>query len=147
MDATDTARAIIVGYSAAGYDVAILASGYPQRIQGAVFIASASPFGEPLPERMVSWDDKLETTEGWAKHNRHYWLTNYPDWLRFFASKLVTEPHSTKQIEDIIEWGEQTTAQVLIATYECDEPRHSPFADAASAKECYARITCPVLVI
>lgn len=147
MDATDTADAIVVGFSMSGKDAAILASGYPQRVRGAVFIGPVSPFGEPPPGRSYPWGDKLETTEGWAKHNRHYWLTNYADWLSFFASKMVTEPHSTKQIEDIIEWGGQTTAQILVATYECDEPPSNPFADSAKAKECYARIRCPVLVI
>ena len=147
MDETDTAEAIVVGYSAAGQDAAILAYGYPQRIRGAVFIGPVSPFGEPIPERLIAWDEKLESTEGWAKHNRHYWLTNYADWLSFFASKIVSDPHSTKQIEDIIEWGRQTTAEILIATYECDEPSSNPFADSAKADECYAGITCPVLVI
>ena len=147
MDATQTAKAIIVGFSQGGRDAAILASGHPHRIIGAVFIAPVSPFGEALPERMVSWDEKLETTEGWAKHNRHYWLTNYADWLAFFASKLFTEPHSTKQIEDIVEWGSETNAQVLIATYEAKDPPASPFSDSAKAEECYSRIACPVLVI
>ena len=146
MDATDTKEAIVVGYSAAGQDAALLAYGYPQRIRGAVFIGPVSPFGEPTPGR-VPWDEKLASTEGWAKHNRHYWLSNYADWLSFFASKVVTEPHSTKQIEDIIEWGGETSAQILIATYECEEPPSNPLADPAKAKECYERITCPVLVI
>jgi len=122
LDATNTDQAIIVGYSLGGVYAAILASEYPQRIRGAVFIAPVGPFGDPIPERMVSWDDKLESTEGWSKHNRHYWLTNYADWVAFFASKIVNEPHSTKQIEDIIEWGSQTSAQVLIATYEAEDP-------------------------
>ncbi len=146
MDATETTQAIVVGYSAGGEDVAILACAYPQRIQGAVFIGPVSPFGERLPERQQPWGDKLESTEGWAKHNKHYWLTNYADWLSFFASKVVSEPHSTKQIEDIVEWGSQTNAQVLIATYEADEPPLSPFV-AEKAEEYYARIKCPVLVI
>jgi pimeloyl-ACP methyl ester carboxylesterase/predicted glycosyltransferase len=145
MDATDTRQAIVVGYSAGCEDVAILTTAYPQRIQGAVFLGPVSPFGERLPERSP-WGDKLESTEGWAKHNKHYWLTNYADWLSFFASKVVSEPHSTKQIEDIVEWGSQTTAQVLIATYEADEPPLSPFV-AENAEEYYARIKCPVLVI
>jgi pimeloyl-ACP methyl ester carboxylesterase/predicted glycosyltransferase len=146
MDATETADAIVVGLSAGGFDAAILAYGYPQRVRGAVFIGPVSPFGEPAPGRDVSWSDKLNTTEEWAKHNRHFWLTNYADWLRFFASKVVNEPHSTKQVEDIIEWGSETTPEVLVATYEAEEPRTGPLAKV-SIRERYAAISCPVLVI
>ena len=146
MDATDTAKAIVVGLSMSGRDAAMLAYSYPQRVQGAVFICPVSPFGEP-PKDRLPWGDKLDSTEGWAKHNKHYWMTNYEDWLSFFASKIVSEPHSTKQIEDIIEWGKETTAQILIATYECKEPPENPFADPATVKDRYTQITCPVLVI
>jgi pimeloyl-ACP methyl ester carboxylesterase/predicted glycosyltransferase len=147
MDATNTSKAIVVGFSVSGVDVTLLAADHPTRVAGAVFICPVSPFGEPLPERNVSWSDELTTTEGWAKHNRHYWLRDYEDWLQFFAGKLFTEPHSTKQIDDIIGWGRETTPEVLIATYETDEPASSSFADPTKAKEAYGRIHCPVLVI
>ncbi len=147
MDAKQTPAAIVVGFSSGGMDAAILAQDYPQRVRGAVFIAPVSPFGEPAAGRDVSWSEKLERTDGWAKHNRHYWRANYADWLEFFASKVVSEPHSTKQVEDIIEWGSQTSADVLIATYEAVEPRSGPAAAQVPIKERYAQIACPVLVI
>ena len=147
MDATGTQRAVIVGYSMSGMDVAILAADHADRVLGVVFISAWSPFGETWPERMVSWEDKLDSTKGWAKHNRHYWLRAYDDWLRFFASKVCTEPHSTKLVEDVIEWGSETTAEVLVATYESSEPHNKLFADDASAKEQYRDIRCPMLVI
>jgi pimeloyl-ACP methyl ester carboxylesterase/predicted glycosyltransferase len=147
MDATKTEKAIVVGFSLSGVDAAMLAADHPTRVAGAVFICPVSPFGEALPERKVSWNDELSSTDGWAKHNRHYWLRDYEDWLRFFAGKIFTEPHSTKQIEDVIGWGHETTPEVLIATYESDEPAASSFADATKSKDAYARIRCPVLVI
>src|SRR5580700_1812585 len=147
MDATKTEKAIVVGFSVSGIDTAMLAADHPTRIAGAIFICPVSPFGETLSERKVSWTDELSTTEGWAKHNRHYWLRDFDGWLQFFAGKLFTEPHSTKQIEDIIGWGRETTPEILIATYEGDEPATSSFADATKAREAYSRIRCPVLVI
>jgi pimeloyl-ACP methyl ester carboxylesterase/predicted glycosyltransferase len=147
MDATKTAKAIVVGFSISGVDAAILAADHPTRVAGAVFICPVSTLGESLPERKVSWADELSSTEGWAKHNRYHWLRDYEDWLQFFAGKLFTEPHSTKQIEDIIGWGRETTPEILIATYEGEMPATSSFADAAKAKAAYARIRCPVLVI
>jgi pimeloyl-ACP methyl ester carboxylesterase/predicted glycosyltransferase len=147
MDATKTEKAIVVGFSVSGIDAAMLAADHPARVTGAVFICPVSPFGQALPERKVSWSDELASSEGWAKHNRRYWLRDFEDWLRFFAGKLFTEPHSTKQIEDVIGWGRETTPEVLIATYEADEPATSSFADATKAREAYSRIRCPVLVI
>lgn len=148
MDATGTERASMVGYSAGGVPLAMLAVNHPERVEGAVFIAPVAPFGAPLPERIEhDWDAVLRTSEGWAKHNRHYWLRDYDDWLIFFAGKLLTEPHSTKPIEDVIEWGKQTTAEVLIATYEAPESPGGPPWDRAESPAYYARIRCPVLVI
>jgi pimeloyl-ACP methyl ester carboxylesterase len=147
LDATETPKAIVVGLSLGGQDTALLAHEFPERVQGAVFICPVSPFGS-LPARSEHpWSEKLDTTEGWAKHNKHYWLTGYEDWLRFFAGKVFTEPHSTKQIEDFIEWGNETNAQVLIATYEAKEPASSPLSDRTHLRDMYGRIKCPVLVI
>src|SRR4030095_11094906 len=52
---------------------------HPERVEAAVFIGPNSPGGgQPVPERTVySWEDELDTEEGWAKHNRHYWLRDY----------------------------------------------------------------------
>src|SRR5207244_11547893 len=52
MDATDTERAVIVGLSMGGRWGLQLAARHPDRVQGAVFIAAATPPGETLPERM-----------------------------------------------------------------------------------------------
>ena len=47
--------------------------------------------------------------EGWAKYNRHYWLRDYRGFLEFFFGEIFPEPHSTKQIEDCVAWGLDTT--------------------------------------
>src|SRR5579862_3484798 len=70
MDATDTAKAIVVGLSRGGVDAMILAADFPGRVEGAVLVCPVSPLGEPSTTRTYSWNDKLETTEGWAKFNR-----------------------------------------------------------------------------
>ena len=107
----------------------------------------ASGYVERPDGESHSWDEPLETTEGWAKHNKYYWRKNYRDWLEFFAGKLFTEPHSTKAIEDVIEWGSETNAEVLIATYEAPKSPKQPPSDPENANAYYARIRCPVLVI
>ncbi|HME82258.1 MAG TPA: alpha/beta hydrolase [Candidatus Eremiobacteraceae bacterium] len=149
MDATVTARATVAGYSMGGLHLAMLAANHASRVAGAVFIGPVAPFGaKGRPERTAfSWSEPLPTSEGWAKHNKHYWKRAYDDWLAFFAGKVLTEPHSTKGIEDVIGWGNETNADVLIATYEAPESPGEPPSDLAQAAQYYARIACPVLVI
>jgi hypothetical protein len=45
------------------------------------------------------FDEVLDTDEGWAKENRHYWRRDWRGYLEWFFSQCFTEPHSTKQIE------------------------------------------------
>jgi len=143
LDATETASAVIVGFSMGGQRGLILAAEHPERVEGAVFIGPAfTAGGEPLPERaLYDFDSEFDTVEEWAKHNRFHWLRDYEDWVEFFVSKIFTEPHSTKPIEDGVGWGLETDAETMIATQEAagltpDETR-----------ELCQRIRCPVLVI
>jgi pimeloyl-ACP methyl ester carboxylesterase len=143
MDATQTPRAVIVGFSMGAQRGLLLAANHPERVQAAVFIGGSYPGGgEPLPERMVySWEDELDTDEGWAKHNHHYWLRDYQGYLEFFMSRMFTEPHSTKPIEDTVGWGLETTAQTLALTH------WAPLMEPDEARELARRVRCPVLVI
>jgi pimeloyl-ACP methyl ester carboxylesterase/predicted glycosyltransferase len=143
MDATATRQAVLVSLSAGTYWSLLLAAEHPERVVGTVFIGSRFPSGPEHPDRMVySFDDILDTDEGWARDNRHYWLKHYRDFLGFFMSQVFTEPHSTKQIEDAVSWGLETTPEVLIAT------RDAPFVVNKDTVEEFARrVRCPVLVI
>jgi pimeloyl-ACP methyl ester carboxylesterase/predicted glycosyltransferase len=143
MDATATERAVIVGFSLGGERGLLLAADHPERVEGAVFIGPAFPGGgTPLPERTVyEFDAEYDTDEGWAKHNRFHWLRDYCDWVEFFMSRMFTEPHSTKPIEDAVGWGLETSAEVMIATE--DAPGLTP----EEAQALSARVRCPVLVI
>jgi pimeloyl-ACP methyl ester carboxylesterase len=143
MDATQTPRAIIVGFSMGAHRGLLLAANHPERVQAAVFIGGNYPGGgQPVAERTVySWEDELDTDEGWAKHNRHYWLRDYQGYLEFFMSRMFTEPHSTKPIEDGVGWGLDTTPETLALTY------LAPFMEPEEARELAGRVRCPVLVI
>jgi pimeloyl-ACP methyl ester carboxylesterase/predicted glycosyltransferase len=141
MDATQTPRAVIVGFSMGGQRGLLLAANHPERVEAAVFIGAIYPGGgAPLPEQTVySWEDELDADEGWAKHNQHYWLRDYQGYLEFFMSRVFTEPHSTKPIEDTVGWGLETTGETLVLTYQGLEPDE--------ARELARRVRCPVLVI
>jgi pimeloyl-ACP methyl ester carboxylesterase len=143
MDATATESAIIVGFSLGGQRGLLLAAEHPERVKAAVFIGPSYPGGgEPLPERTVyAWDEELDTDEEWAKDNRRYWLSNYPDYVEFFMSKMFTEPHSTKQIEDTVGWALETTGETLVTA------EGGAGLEPEEARELAGRVQCPVLVI
>ena len=75
-----------------------------------MFIGPRIPLA-PRPSRSVLYpfEEPFDTYEGWAKVNRHYWLDDFRGFLEFFFSQMFTEPHSTKQIEDCVGWGLETT--------------------------------------
>jgi pimeloyl-ACP methyl ester carboxylesterase/predicted glycosyltransferase len=143
LDATSTDRAFIVGFSLGGQRGILLAAEHPERVEGAVFIGASVPAdGTPLLERLVyDFDVEYDTTEGWAKYNRYHWLRDYRDFVEFFMSKMFTEPHSTKPIEDAVGWALETDPQTLITTQ--DGPGLTP----EEARELCAGIRCPVLVV
>ncbi len=143
MNATDTEQAVIVGFSMGGQRGLVLAAEYPERIAGAAFIGPSFPGGgEPLHERWeYEFDEEYDTDEGWAKFNKHYWLRNYPAFVDFFMSRIFTEPHSTKPIEDMVGWALETDARTLIATVE------TPALTPEDARTLAARVRCPVFVV
>jgi pimeloyl-ACP methyl ester carboxylesterase len=143
MDATETERAVIIGLSLGSHRGLILAAEHPERVDGAVFIGPNYPGGgEPLAERtQYSWEDELDTDEGWAKYNKHVWLSDYRGFLEFFFSRMFTEPHSTKPIEDCVGWGLETTGETLVAA------EYAAGLGPEDARELAGRVRRPVLVI
>ena len=79
LDATETSRAIIVGFSMGAQRALLLAADHPDRIEAAAFIGpNYQGGGEPISGRTVySWEDELDTEEGWAKYNRWYWQRDH----------------------------------------------------------------------
>jgi pimeloyl-ACP methyl ester carboxylesterase len=143
MDATGTAEAVLVGLSkGAGWGLRVAAE-HPERVAGLVMVGASVPLTPLPPERQVhSFDEPLDAEEGWAKANRHYWLRDYEGWLEFFFGRCFTEPHSTKQIEDCVGWGRETSPETLLLT--CDAETLETEEDVLDL--CH-RITCPALVI
>jgi pimeloyl-ACP methyl ester carboxylesterase/predicted glycosyltransferase len=143
LDATETDSAIVVAWSMGAQRAVLLAAEHPSRVSGIVFIGPAVPLGAQLSraEAMASFDERRPPYDGWFKFNRHYWLQAYEGFLDFFMSQVFTDPHSTKQIEDAVGWGKETSPETLIATAavpELDEP---------TLRELVARVHCPALVI
>jgi pimeloyl-ACP methyl ester carboxylesterase len=142
MDATGIDRAVIASLSLGAQRALLLAAEHAERIAGAVFICPSVSLGTPLAARIAyPFEDVLETDEGWAKYNRHYWLRDYRDFLEFFFSQMFTEPHSTKQIEDCVGWGLETAPETLVAT------RLAINMGEEETRALCTRVRCPVLVV
>jgi pimeloyl-ACP methyl ester carboxylesterase len=144
MEASGTEQAVLVSLSLGAQRSLLVADAHPERVLGLAFIAPALPLAPVNPERArysALFDQELDTDEGWAKSNMHYWRRDYRGFVEFFISKIYTEPHSTKHFEDGVRWGLETDAETLIATGLADQ------LDEQTTREITSRIECPVLVI
>jgi len=138
LDATGTERAMLAGFCT-GFTWALLfATAEPQRVTGIVAIAPTLPIPpvDPWERSEISFDFDaiLDTTEGWAKENRHYWRRDWQGYVEFFMSQIATEPHSTKPYDDLVEWGMQTDARPVSGRGEPRDPRLRRRAGAQAAQ-------------
>ena len=137
MDATGVARTALVAFSAGGRWAVKLAAEHADRVTHLVLISTSSlrVDGQQRPDFYA----ERESYEGEQKYNAHYWRHDYPGFLQYWAERIVPEPHSTKQHEDIVAWGLETNAEILIKTVE-----DSAVPELA---ELLARIECPTLIL
>ena len=142
MDAVGVERAVVVTWCDMGESL-ILAADHPDRVAGLVMIAPPLSLS-PLPPAPHSFTDVLDTDEGWAKENRHYWLRDWPGYAEFFFSQCFTEPHSTKQLEDAVAWSLETDAETMLVGFDGWDTKE---LDPATIVDLCGRIGCPGLVI
>jgi pimeloyl-ACP methyl ester carboxylesterase len=144
MDATATERAVVVALSRGAERSLLLAANHPERVDRMVLIAPALPLPPATPriQAMREFSEPRDDYTGWGKWNRHFWVEHYEEFLEFFFSQCFTEPHSTKQREDTVDWGLETDAETLVATQLA--PR---LLDEESVRALLSRIDCPILVI
>jgi pimeloyl-ACP methyl ester carboxylesterase len=145
MDATTTEEAVLIGLCGEGVWRAIeLAATRPERVQGIVAFAAGVPLLSPPHPWKLAWsfDDVLSTDDGWAKQNRHYWKRDYAAFARFFFEEVTSEPHSTKQIDDAVEWALDGSVDAMIAEMDADGS-----LDLATVEAICRAVRCPMLVI
>jgi pimeloyl-ACP methyl ester carboxylesterase/predicted glycosyltransferase len=144
LDATKTERAVLMGLSCGALWGTLLAANHPDRVSAIAYIGPAVPLALGHPERAIvgRFEEELDTDEGWAKYNRHYWQRDYEGFLEFFFAKMFNEPHSTKQIEDCIGWALETDPATLANTMSALN-----LCGTEEFAEVCARVKCPVLVI
>ena len=143
LDATGSDRAVIVGFSLGAQRSLLLATEHPARVAGVVFIGPAVPLAPTAPrdQWVAGFNQPRDSYHGWGKYNRHYWLSDYEDFVEFFFSKAYNEPHSTKHHEDAVAWGMDTDPETLVDTH------LGPSLSADDVHALAERVSCPVLVI
>jgi pimeloyl-ACP methyl ester carboxylesterase len=123
LDAAGVDAAMVVGLSSGGRWAIDLATAHPERVLGMVLIAPSVPLLEAA-----------------GKHDSAYWREDYQGFLDDFFAEMFCEPHSTRQIEDGVEWGLDIGPDTLALTVEDPEPERDWEA------LCRA-VSCPVTVV
>jgi pimeloyl-ACP methyl ester carboxylesterase len=152
LDATDTDRAVVVGLSQGGAWALQLAAEHGDRVLGAVFIGASLALTDGRPARVAEGDPadlppsrvplvERDPLEHWAKYDPEYWRGHHEDFLWFFFGMCFPERHSTRQIEDCVAWGLDTTPDVLAAEAGGARP------DRETVEEWCRAVACPVLAI
>jgi pimeloyl-ACP methyl ester carboxylesterase/predicted glycosyltransferase len=146
MDAAGVRSACVAGLSMGAMRALLLARAHPERVDGVFLIGATIPLITPPPPERAAYgfDDDRDDYEGWAKYNRHYWLRDYRGFLEFFFGEIFPEPHSSKQLEDSIAWGLDTTPETLILTMDGGD---SGLPDKAAVEELCRSIRCPACVL
>jgi pimeloyl-ACP methyl ester carboxylesterase len=139
------APSVVLGGLCGGAGLATaMAAARPERVLGLVAINPGLALTPPLPHRVRSdFEARLETYDGWAKLNRHYWSSDWPGFARFFFGEMFPEPHSTKQLEDAVAWATETTAEVMLL----DHDSEGDLRLGEGAQEVCRQVCCPVLVM
>ena len=144
LDATRTYAAILVGMSSGGGLAAMLAAHHPGRVRAAVMVGTTATVGPGYDYlKPAHFSEKREAFEGWNKYNRDYWLRDYEEFARFFLGNVNSDRHSTRQLEDALEWAADTSGETLVRTVEARTI--PPSFDVG--ENMYRSIRCPLLII
>ncbi len=142
--ATGTDAAVLLSLSQGSQEALKLAADHPGRVLGAVHIAPALPIEPGHPERAAAtarfFDPYPAEPRGWERLNASYWLDHYEEFVDFFFSQCLPEPHSTKPLEDCLSWAAETTPEVLLTDVQS-------VLDADTVQGWAGRVSSPTLVI
>jgi pimeloyl-ACP methyl ester carboxylesterase/predicted glycosyltransferase len=148
MDGSGTERAVLVGLSRGGQYLLELARLAPERVAGAVFIAPMFPYTPSqwsvllYPRFASGFDRRWPVYRWWGRMNAVHWMRDYPGFCRWFVTRCLPEPHSSKAIEDGLGWALDTDPATLIAT-----ARGEWLRGRRRLRELARHLACPVLVI
>ena len=146
MDAVGFDRAVLVGYSAGGPWALHAAATHPDRVAGVFAIAPAIDFACFPGTGRAMWQQPEPGPEGWPRYNKYYWRAGgFDDFRTDFFAHLFSDPHSTKPIEDFLDWSTDIDPETLIAAN--DGRLGLAEAICSPIEPLLERIHCPVTVL
>jgi pimeloyl-ACP methyl ester carboxylesterase/predicted glycosyltransferase len=139
LDTLAVERAVLVGYSAGARWGVQVAAEHPDRVEQLVVVGSAARLGGEPRRDLSEFLDEPPDREGWNKYTAHHWRSDYPDFASWFFGEIFSEPHSTRPIDEMLDWSTGTTPEILIATIlESATPNMAELA---------AAVRCPTLIV
>jgi pimeloyl-ACP methyl ester carboxylesterase/UDP:flavonoid glycosyltransferase YjiC (YdhE family) len=145
MAASGTERAVLAGICGDGVWPSMqLAAAEPERVLAVVALAPGVPMLSP-PHRfradaVATFEDEIARPVGWQKHNRRYIREHHEDFLRFFFGEMFPEPHSSKHVEDAVEFGLDGSVEVLLMDDDLELTKED-------VEQVCLQVRCPVLVV
>jgi pimeloyl-ACP methyl ester carboxylesterase/predicted glycosyltransferase len=150
LDACGVDQAVVVGNSFGATLAYLLAAGHPERVLGAVMIGATINLDgrtdDPLSQAMLRFLDEPTGDCGWSLYNQRNWDRDFAAFVRFFVREVISEPHSSKHVEDGVNWGLGTDPPTLAATV-LARGRASAAESAAKLRSVAPAIRCPALVV
>lgn len=146
MDAAGVERAVLVGYSAGVPWALHVAAEHPDRVAGVFAVGPAVALVRFRPGGAATWQQPEPGPDGWPTYNRSFWRAGGFDTFRadFFA-RLFSDPHSSRPIEDFLDWSDQTDPETLIAANDGRLGLEGAVREPIEAV--VARVRCPVAVL
>jgi pimeloyl-ACP methyl ester carboxylesterase len=153
LDATRTERAIIVSLSGGPAHSIVFAGTDPDRVEGMVLFCPI-PLCAPFPDWLRTWDEPM-ADDADPCMNESYVADHYDRWAPWFVDQILTEPHSTKQIEDTLGWAAETEGRVLTAAVtgiRMPPDAYTPGTDAFAERDAMvdamvAAVQCPTRIV
>ena len=139
LDATETDRATLVGYSESGLSSSAYAAANPNRVEALVMIGTATTVVPGFDRTGPAEPGPDGKPQGWSKVVPDYWRKDYMDFAKFFIGEINNEPHSTKQFEDAVGWAGDGDGDMLAMTEECE--------GSEVTEQTYRDIQCPILIV
>ncbi|HEX5609043.1 MAG TPA: alpha/beta fold hydrolase [Solirubrobacterales bacterium] len=147
MDASGTERAVMVSLSRGAQWQLELGRMAPERVAGAAFI------GPLFPYTLSHWSTfksarlsrallRLAPFRWWGHFDATKWPERYPEFAQWFIERCFFEPHSTKGIEDGVDWALDSDFATMATTL--DGPVHT---DRKTLRQLAEGMPCPVLVV
>ncbi len=127
----------------------------PERMLGAVFNDPMFPYTPShlwlMRSKLVWWAFARpaispQLYRWWGRFSAVHWRREYPVFAKWFVSRALPEPHSTKAIEDGVGWALETDAKTLAATVLDEQSAHRSNAPR-ELRGLAQNLDCPVLVV